>query len=143
MNETLQNALAEIITAALENAGAAKEFVLAEMPDVVQQLLIWKMTISLIWFVFGLACLALIPLLLKHCLWLITERTTKDADWARSKNFTYFNEPSAAFVGNSILSVIGLALALLIGQLTINFEWLQIWLAPKVYLIEYAADLVK
>lgn len=24
-----------------------------------------------------------------------------------------------------------------------NFDWLKIWLAPKLYLIEYAASLVK
>ena len=29
------------------------------------------------------------------------------------------------------------------GLCSINFEWLKIWLAPKVWLIEYASNLIK
>lgn len=31
----------------------------------------------------------------------------------------------------------------LMGVLTINLTWLQIWIAPKIWLIEYTANLVK
>ena len=35
------------------------------------------------------------------------------------------------------------ALAALGCAVLINIDWLKIWIAPKVYLIEYAASLVK
>ena len=124
MNEQLQNALAEIITSALENAEAAKGFVLAELPDVVQQVLAWHFAVSLIWFVLGAVTLAFLA-------------------WA-------WISPRGAYrrcVGDEfgeIFVVAGTLAGLMVGLLgVLNITWLQIWLAPKVYLIEYAASLVK
>lgn len=122
MNETLQNALAEIILAALENAEAAKEFVLAEMPDVVQQLLVWKAAQSLL-------MLALTLLFFSAPLFARKIAIANDGD--------SFDQMMAMVLGG-----IG---GMIIGSLPARYalDWLQIWLAPKIYLIEYAADLVK
>jgi hypothetical protein len=38
---------------------------------------------------------------------------------------------------------IGCASGAIISAMLINIEWLQIWIAPKVWLLEYAAQLVK
>lgn len=126
MNEELQKALAEIITGALQTAEQAEAFVLAEMPDVVQQLLAWKMVQSLVYCVFGLLCFITIAL---YWRWAakILERANEE----------YFDDHVA------IGGLMGTVVLVLIGGFAVNLTWLQIWLAPKVYLIEYAASLVK
>lgn len=102
MTEELQKALTEILNGVL----TAKDFMLAELPEVVQQLLLWKTVISLVWFsLFMLIAIAM------SCY---------------TKKFFQRLEATIVF----IVSIS-------------HYEWLQIWLAPKVYLIEYVASLAK
>jgi hypothetical protein len=115
MTEKLQVALAEII----EIAVAGKDFVLDQAPDVINQLLAWNFTLSLIWFLFGVGLIFPTVKLFK---WSITECTNTDG---------ISLVPSIIVVG--INSVIILA----------NFTWLKILIAPKVYLLEYASRLIQ
>lgn len=125
MNETLQNASAEILIGAAETVGQAKDFVLSELPDVVQQLLAWKFAMSLV--AFGAAIVLMLAGLLVPAI--VGRRLDPDA-WG----LWYIGSLTVWLFGGMFID-----LSLDAGI----FEWVQIWLAPKVYLIEYAADLVK
>ena len=122
MNENLQKALAEI----LESALAAKDFMVSETPEVIQQLLTYNFTMSIIQTVCGIIMLfLLIPM------------------W--KKAIKYVNNDS---LGDAIdvyapVGLISVCIGAPGSMLLFNLTWLKIWLAPKVYLIEYMANLVK
>lgn len=154
MNEELQKALAEIINGALSSAAAAKDFVLAELPDVVQQLLLWKAVESGLFFVFWLASLLLLLWVIKRKSSIITgnlddgERQRLNhllaIGYARRTVGEDIEYDSLRRRGNPIIGIIcGLGLSVCLIGLSCSLAWLKIWLAPKVYLLEYAASLVK
>lgn len=123
MNEQLQTALAEMLGKANSGIDAGATFLQAQLPDVIHQLLVWKATVSIIWF--SLAVIALLGglvLLYKWC-------------WSSDS----LDSDDKAFM-TMICSIPGLIISIVIAE---NLEWLQILIAPKIYLIEYAVSLAK
>lgn len=128
MNDQLQQALALILGKATDAAMAGVSFLQAEIPDVVRQLLLWK----LVWAcVLGGLCLAvfLLWLVLGVKIALRIERNAKD----------YCNGDGwFGFVMSGFFFGVPPAI-MLVWQIR---KALLIWLAPKIYLIEYTAALV-
>lgn len=124
MNEQLQKALAELLGKANDGIDTAGEFLASELPDVIQQLLMWHGIKSLVECVFGLFVLLIIFIYIKTI-----PKYIKEID------------DSEAVVLSIICSCIGCVALFFYGAYKINIEWLQIWIAPKVWLIEYAAKL--
>ena len=126
MNEELQKALTEILHGVL----TAKGFMLAELPEVIQQLLLWKFWYHSARMAGFIVIIGLIIVLIvkveKYVL------NAEDIDRMDKRFFGWFLVP--------MLSIIPIVL---ISGIFFNLTWLQIWLAPKVYLIEYAASLTK
>lgn len=123
MNEELRKVLTEILNGAL----TAKDFILAELPEVVQQLLLWKFWLSITYNVVGIS-ISILSIVLARKLY-------KYIDGIESN--TYDMDGVKWF---SVLVLIPTIPALVEG---LNLTWLQIWVAPKIYLIEYAASLAK
>ncbi len=120
MTEELQGALTEILNGVL----TAKDFMLTELPDVVQQLLIWKLYESFILFIiFALVVCAV---------FIIAHMSVKKLREQRDSC------PECVYAMAALINIIPSVIA-------VDFftDWLQVWLAPKVYLIEYAANLAK
>ena len=124
MDEELENTANEALRLIIDNAASAKEFILSELPDVVQQILAWKAVESIAYCVFGAIILMVIPAIL-YPQW----RLRKEILHSGCEIFTIFN--------------LFLLIPLACGIKTMNLDWLQIWIAPKVYLIEYASELIK
>lgn len=119
MNEELQKALAEILNSAID----AKDFLLSEMPDVINQLLWWHGVKS------GLLCLfGAVILLMVYNISMRIHNKIKNKYWDET---VYL---AVAFIGGLVSVIATFEL--------INLDWLQILIAPKLYLIEYAAKLV-
>lgn len=136
MNETYQQALSEILLSTIGTVKEAKDFVLAELPDVVQQLLMWKMVESIFYSVLSLS---LVVISVFYWRWVIKSR---NADWTRELRNK--NEPSDSYMAAVIVG--GIVTALVVAPIVLinfNFDWVQILVAPKIYLIEYVAELVK
>ena len=115
---TLDATLQELITTVVAGAEKAGGFVAQEAPIVIEQLLAWKLTVNLIGFSFSMVLLLIL-------LWL--------AGWMiNSREGDEFYVVLAIFlwVGQSIL-------------FWTSLTWLKIAIAPKLYLLEYAADLIK
>jgi len=135
---------AESVAGDITNAtGTALDFLAAEIPDVIQQLLVWHAIESFIWFFLGTLILA--------APWLVYwrwggrgEPTEPKYGEARYKEtFTHgydgLIDQDALFailLCGSIATLIGAALTL--G----NLDWIKILVAPKLYLLEYARVLV-
>ena len=124
MDEELQKALALVLQTALD----AKDFLIAELPEVIQQLLLWKFWYYSIRFavgaLFALGIMYAAYRISRYILALIKKRGPDEFFW---------------FMPLIIVTIV----ASVIPAHFLNLIWLQIWIAPKVYLIEYAASLAK
>lgn len=129
MNDQLQTALAAILGKATDAVMAGVSFLQAELPDVVRQLLLWKL-------VEGISLGAVAGIFL--AVWgIVGFRVTKrisDASDSWERGWPWF-----VYGMISIIPVGALSTAFVSNVLNA----LQIWLAPKIYLIEYAAKLAK
>lgn len=128
MNEQLQKALVELIGKASNGIDASVSFLSAEIPDVIHQLLVWYAAKSAILTVLGLVlCVA----------WFFTEKLILKR---LNENRVEFFE-IAMFYGllGSFVRLIPMGAVCLM----VSLDWLQIWIAPKIWLIEYASQLAK
>jgi flagellar biosynthesis/type III secretory pathway M-ring protein FliF/YscJ len=167
MNEELQQAIVKVIESMTGVAQSAYSFGAEQLPDVVQQLLLWHMMHSMIFFGLGLILLAasVFMLIRKFSGKQLAARKAA-ADNARrayeaGESWTRYDKSSSvtsimyddimkrenaiivderdvlSCLGTSIFGVVGLSV------MFSNLTWLHILVAPKVWLIEYAAGLVK
>ena len=127
--QTLDASLQSLITTVVAGAEKAGGFVAEEVPIVIDQLLAWKFTMSLLGFTLGVILLLPIYPLAKFAL----------------KGWMDEHENAAT---NGIAAVIGSVATVSFAVfspvlLVVNLDWLQIAIAPKLYLLEYAANLIK
>lgn len=122
MNDDLQKALAEILNKTTQGVEAGVGFLQRELPDVVQQLLVWHAVRSAVFCLFAFLIAGLLGYAAKR-LW----------NWLSEEDD-----------GSQIFAAFPAAFSLLFVFIALHqSDWLQILLAPKLYLIEYAASLVK
>jgi len=121
MNEEAQKILLDLLKKAANGIDSAVAFSQQQIPDVINQLLVWNAVSSAL---IQALCLTVV----------VTAVVLLVKAWRQLKDFD-------AVMAATILSVIIVVIAGLVffG----NSDWLKIWLAPKLYLIEYAASLVK
>lgn len=138
MNEQLQQALAQIIEKSMSGLDKTVDFLSAEVPDVVHQLLLWYGVKSAITGVMGFLIILSCFLWFKMCL--KKPEDGKSNTWWEWKDYSESHGPEAIMMFNLFLVIpimFGLAL---FDNLMVA---LQIWIAPKLWLIEYASSLVK
>lgn len=130
MNDQLQKVLADIITRVTSGADAAIQFGKEQIPEVLKQLLIWNFTFSfLIWF-------SATAVIVGYIIWMLT----KFRWWFKNQRSTTTEQDAAV----TVLTVIwGFVSFIMIFVFWCNLDWLKIWVAPKLYLLEYAASLIK
>lgn len=130
---TINEAVALLIEKAISGIDASVSFLQAEIPDVVHQLLLWHLVSN------AVTCFIGVALLVGSVFWL-------------NYQWKYWNTPvkyhgrsverwegsSGSFIANVLI-----LLPITGGLGLLNLTWLQILIAPKVYLIEYAATLFK
>jgi hypothetical protein len=125
MNEQAQQALANLLSMAVDGIGGAVEFSKAQLPEVVEQLLMWRMTESAIWFSVGIMVMTITV-------------------WANLKAHGAIKKGDMDDMAYAI--VVPVSLFTFTGGFAAtaaSLDWLKIMIAPKLYLLEYAASLVK
>lgn len=128
MNEQANKILVDLLQKASNGIDSAVSFSQAQIPDVVHQLLLWKAASSALFQAFILAFLIFYAWSSVKAIKKVANGTLDDAGDTICILWTIFG------------GVSGLILFICFW---FNFDWLKIWLAPKLYLIEYAASLVK
>lgn len=145
MKDKLQEALVDVIESATEGVKDGVSFLSTELPDAISQLLMWEMTASLIRMLIGLLIFAaLIATAIKiapKCG--RGDKTGHEYRWLGRYEPTLTHDDSGEVSLTAILMIVPTALILMVSVILMNLTWLKIWIAPKVYLIEYAATLVK
>ena len=132
MNEQLQNALSGLLTKTMEGVETASTFLVAELPDVVYQLLLWYGVRSIVETVLAISCVLFYIKLEKKLYPFI-----KDAcDDSYDPNFVFG-------FGYLCIGSIPRVILLIVAYKHMSLDWLQIWIAPKIWLLEYSATLIK
>jgi hypothetical protein len=127
MEEQAQQALAQLLERAVSGIDATVAFSQAQIPDVVEQLLVWHTVNSLVW------CAVAVITLLPVCIYWPWAASL----WRRSK---LCDDDSFAML---LFGSFGTVVLLFLSLIFFDLSWLKIMLAPKLYLLEYAAELVK
>ena len=123
MNDELQSKLVEVLTGISEGVSQAKDFAIEQLPDVAQQYIMFGM----VWETTLLVIYAVLITLIAFGLWKM---------W-RSDTCHYGAVDFAIFFGGG--SLVGLLIAF-VNQLK---PVLLVWFAPKLYLLQGIAGLVK
>lgn len=149
MEEQANKILVELLQKASNGIDAAVSFSQAQIPDVVHQLLLWNMVDSLIKTLIAILTIPLVfRFMKKQCQRVeIGKICDEGYSWERG-NPKY--RPTMVWDSKGEINFLILPLAgvlimwgLFIIATVTNMVWLKIWLAPKLYLIEYAASLIK
>lgn len=134
MNDELSKALVEIINSTKDVVDGGMAFLGQQIPDVIQQLLMWKMVqaggLAVLFLVAGLASIKIV-------VWAI-KKSKREKGEAKEGRYAYYDDTwlVPVYMIAPFSGVVSFVLA------TVNlFTALQIWIAPKVYLIEYAASM--
>lgn len=150
MNEQLQNALIDIIGKVNSGIDASVSFLSAEIPDVLHQLLMWYAVKSAIECIVGLVIIA-VGFKIFRIKFGKSKESARD-DYESGKKWTrYCGLDRVTSTEYDMIMMMpdywkakaaGVAV-FMIGLLWINIDWLKIWIAPKIWLIEYASHLTK
>jgi len=130
MNEELQQKLLEALTSTMEAAGDVKDFTLAQVPEILQQALMWYGVYYFTLFAFGVLILFGVYKHLKYQFWTSRNAEKPNIYW------DYYGDPKEMHVV-SLLHI----LTILASGALINLQWLQIWIMPKLWLLEWAKEL--
>lgn len=137
-NDALQQAVANIINKATAGVDTAVSFLSTQIPDVIHQLLLWKMVVSSLEFGFG------ILILLSMFVFIYRILKSKPNGPTESWCWDYYARADVHELSGIGLVLIFCCLAIgAVACFLINFTWLQILIAPKIYLLEYAASIVQ
>lgn len=164
MNEELQKAITELFQSAI----SAKDFLVGELPEYINQLLMWHAISSFMAFSISLAILCgsiYSACKAKSIMNRIHGNPHEDQERARiamenKEPWCFYNGDVASKVTSleydrimrrSIETIDYFPFAAVVGMVfvgsfavTVNStDWLKIWIAPKVWLVEYVASLVK
>ncbi len=127
MNQQAQKILTDLLQKASNGVDAAVSFSQAQIPDVIHQLLIWNFTTSLIFSILGVLLFTGAQI----AAWKVFKHLRKA--WRHDE---VWEHPEIILISAAYIITFAP-----LGWLSL--DWLKIWLAPKLYLIEYAASLIK
>lgn len=154
MNEQLQTELLKIVTNINQGAETAWGFLTEQTPEVVRQLLLWHGLSSFLWFCFFLALAIAILVSIKKISQKAKIRTQKakqaykdGKEWTRYSGsgwVTSIEYDNIIFFSSHLCAGALFAVSFSCGVFALtNLTWLKIWLAPKVWLLEYITAMVK
>lgn len=143
MNEMLQEALAKLINESIngvtKGVDAGIEFMGQQLPDVIEQLLMWYALKGFLLFLLGILFMSSIVFYIKKYQSIDIQSATCSSFWVEY-DYHGGNTMSLATlflgIGCSILSLVG------IFMLYNIMDTIQILVAPKIWLIEYSSNLV-
>lgn len=141
MNENLQNALVEILNKAVAGIDSSVAFMQAELPDVINQLLTWYIVEGVILSLTGIALVIPLLLIAKKAMSVDIDGAEKSSFWVECNKYT---DNSIGF--GAAMSLVASAFVAIFGLMILGSNFMtpiKIWIAPKIWLMEYAASLVK
>ncbi|HCB4172707.1 TPA: hypothetical protein MY502_004444 [Escherichia coli] len=149
MQEEANKILVDLLKKASDGIDSAIAFSQAQIPDVVHQLLVWNMVDSLIKTLIAISTIPLVIWFMKKQCKKVEIGKFDNEGWLWEKGKPKYKQTmiwesngEISFLILPLAAVFVLWVSFIIAVVT-NMTWLKIWLAPKLYLIEYAASLIK
>ncbi len=127
VKDKLQSELINLIESSKEGIIKGVDFAKAQAPDLIQQILTWHFVVNLIQFC---GAIGILIFFIWYCRKAINWIVAEDAN-GKDVSFPLF------------CSAVGALFQILPFIFMINFVWLKIWVAPKLFLVEYAARLIQ
>lgn len=109
------------------------DWLYTEVPEVVQQFLAWSFAESFIKFLVCFFFIFVYPFVLYK----VVKHFYDRLEVSKERDESFFWIPTAFIGGFTILA------SQIVSWHAINLIWLKIWLAPKVYLLETFANVIK
>ncbi len=132
IQNTLEQALIKSVEGIQKTGTELVEALYQQAPEVVEQLLVWHAVESLI-----LCIAAILALALPFIHYKVAKHVYQKLDVAE------WSDEEGYWVPTGLSGIAAFACSLGCFFTNINIKWIKIWLAPKVYLLEYLADMVK
>ena len=142
MNEQLQTQFIQIIQSVSESAASAKNFVLAELPDVAQQVINWYLfksvfenIIALIWIIFAI--------------YLLTKVSQVPVSKSKANKFQLFcyeftrDGEIKELMPTVIIPILAIIICVILSIHYFNLDCFKISIAPKLWLIEYTTNILR
>ena len=124
--------IAEFIKGAIGTIEKAGQFAIDELPGFIVEVLNWYFIYNLILFIIGIV-IVIGVIFVDYTLYRISKKYGEENA-----------DPFALWFGWAFMGMFArAAIFVIIAQLFINLQWLKILIAPKLWLIEYAASLLK
>lgn len=141
MNEQANAVLITLLEKAVAGVDSAIEFSQAQIPDVIEQLLMWHSIKSLMFFILGLVLVFGSAYIIYY---VMTMQPEPDESQRGGHKETMWHTSYGSKSGAEIALVL-LVLPIVLGLafLTKLMVLVQIIIAPKIFLLEYAATLAK
>jgi len=141
MNGQLESKLVELIEKTVQSLEATTSFFSAQLPEYVHQLLTW----NLIYYSLKAAAaltftVVAAKMISQHCGKGEVIESDSDSGETRKETLTHDSEGDL-HAGSLVVLVVAVVLLIVLLK-TFNLVWLQILIAPKVWLLEYA-NLIK
>lgn len=128
MNEETEKLLNEALAGAINAVKTTGNFVVEQAPDLIRQLLLYNTVMLSAWVLLGIVVLIATGLIVRKA-------------WKFEKTLSYPDQGAGIAVGVVTFLVGGVVgCSLVFGHIS---ELIKIVLAPKIWLLEYAASLVK
>jgi len=125
--EALDKAVSNLIQFSTDKGAKLVDWLYEQAPEVVEQLLVWHFAESLIGFSICFFFIAVYPFVLYK----IARSLYVKFDVVKMNDQFNFWFPTG------MISMLTIALSQVFSWRIVNLSWLKIWLAPKVYLLEY------
>lgn len=134
MNDQAEQVLSQLLQRAVDGVDKAVELSQSQIPDVIEQLLLWNGVFSGVEFALAVFMMIITLVVFVKSAKMILEET-------REKGVCDQRDSRIVFPGavSAVMIMVTAAYTMNVADL----DWLQILIAPKLYLIEYGAELVK
>lgn len=143
MNEQLETQLVEILQSVSTSVGDAKEFIITELPDVVQQVLSWYTVLSVVENIIAITLLVLVVYMIRNMLVKPESMSTANVIQRLSFMKDNYDEKGIDHSPGGLIAAAAAILMFAVAMSKLNIVFLKILIAPKLWLIEYAATLGK
>lgn len=133
IESTLEKALIDSIDGIKKTGTELVDALYQQAPEVIEQLLMWHGVESFILFICSILLLTLPFIHYKLARMLYDKMDIKDSR----------RDPGDYWIPVLLSGVASFAVGVGFFFNLVNLKWLKIWLAPKVYLLEYLAEFIK
>ena len=143
MNEQLQAQFIQIIQSVSESATSAKNFVLAELPDVAQQVINWYLFKSVFENIIALICITFAIYLLTKLFQVPVNKSSSNKFQLFCYTFSRINEEMKELSPTVLIPIAAIIICTVLSINYFNLDCFKIIIAPKLWFIEYTTNILR